>query len=84
MQHQSKQVLSGASSSQRSIILAALEHEHGISRSALSAELDDLGADTIVDALAVLAREGVIILDGERVRASRCAMHLDTLSLICV
>lgn len=70
--------------SQRGIVLIALEYEHGISRSALSAELDDLSADLIADALAVLVREGVIVLDGERVRVSRCARHLDALSLICV
>lgn len=85
MQQESKQVPPGARRSQRSIVLTVLEHEDdGIARSALSAKLGDLGTSTVADALAVLAREGVVVADGERVRASRCARHLDALSLICV
>jgi hypothetical protein len=83
MQHESKQVRPGASSSQRGIVLAVLERD-AVSKAALSAELNDLDADTIANALAMLVREGVVVVDGERVGASRCARHLDALSLICV
>lgn len=84
MQHESKQVPQDPSSAQRIIVLIVLEHDDGIARSALNAEVDDLDPNAVRDALMMLAREGVIVADDERVQASRCARHLDALSLICV
>jgi DNA-binding HxlR family transcriptional regulator len=84
MRHESKQVPSEQHSAQRTVVLHVLEQEDGISSSQLSTELEDLSASTIADALAVLAREGVIVVSDKRVRGSRCTRHLDALSLICV
>jgi hypothetical protein len=50
----------------------------------LIVELDDLAPNTLTDALATLTEKEVIVSDeGERIRASRCAWHLDALLLIC-
>jgi flavin-dependent dehydrogenase len=51
-------------------------------------ELENLarGVDpeVIGDALRGLQAAGVVILDGERVRPSRCALRLDALGVICL
>jgi hypothetical protein len=51
-------------------------------------ELEGLARDgdpeVIGDALRGLQAAGVVILDGERVRPSRCAVRLDALGVICL
>ena len=83
MQHASKQVPQPSSNAQRAIVLLLLEHPDGLRSPELIAELDDLAPNTLADALAALTEEDVISVGGERIRASRCAWHLDALSLIC-
>jgi hypothetical protein len=84
MQHASKQVSDAQHQAQRSVVLLALEHDTGIVRPMLETQLDDLGYETTAEALARLSREQVIAIDGDRVRASRCARWLSTLDLICL
>lgn len=84
MQQASKQVPQLASNAQRAIVLLLLEHPDGLASRELIVELDDLVPNTLTDALAALTEADVIAADeGERIRASRCAWHLDALSLIC-
>ena len=84
MQHESKQVPQNPSHAQRVVVLLVLEHTDGLAPSELAVELDDMAPDALADALATLTEEGVIVVDDERVQASRCARRLDVLSLICV
>lgn len=61
-----------------------LEHPDGLVSPELIVELDDLAPNTLTDALDALTEEDVIVTDEEeRIGASRCAWHLDALSLIC-
>jgi hypothetical protein len=83
MQDASKQVPQDHSRAQRVIVLLVLAHSDGLALAELRSELDDLAQDTVIDALAGLQTEGVIVVDQERVQASRCARRLDALSLIC-
>lgn len=83
MQDASKQVPQPLSNAQRAIVLLLLEHPNGLASPELIVELDDLAPDTLAEALVALTEAGVITGHEERVRASRCAWHLDALSLIC-
>jgi DNA-binding HxlR family transcriptional regulator len=84
MQDASKQVPRDHGNAQRVIVLRVLEHPDGLPLAALYTELDDLDQNTLTDAMASLQAEGVVVVDDERVQASRCARRLDTLALICV
>jgi hypothetical protein len=84
MQDASKQVSDAQYHAQRAIALLALEHDEGIARPTLENELGDLQREEVTEALIRLGEEGVLVLDGGRVRASRCARRLDALGLICV
>lgn len=46
--------------------------------------VSDIEPQAVQAALTILAGEDVVIVDGEHVRASRCARHLDSLNLISV
>jgi hypothetical protein len=47
-------------------------------------ELDDCNPEGVRYALDGLVAEGVAVRDGERVRASRCAVHIDRMGAICI
>ncbi len=47
-------------------------------------ELDDCNPEGVRYALDGLVAEGVAVRDGERVRASRCAVHIDRIGAICI
>jgi DNA-binding HxlR family transcriptional regulator len=69
----------------RPIVLLVLDSDHAEvwSRAEIERELNDTDPLTINDALAHLEAEGVVILDGEQVHASRCTRQLDRLGVIC-
>jgi DNA-binding HxlR family transcriptional regulator len=71
---------------QRAIVLQVLRDDHPEKwmRVELEQSASDIEPLTVSDALAKLETEGVVILDGETVTASRCARHLDALGLIGV
>jgi hypothetical protein len=84
MQDASKHVPQDHSHAQRVIVLLVLAHSDGLSLAESRSELYDLAQDTLIDALACLQTEGVIVVDQEQVQASRCARYLDALLLICI
>lgn len=63
---------------QRAIVLQALDHER------TRAELERIVGHTAGEAVRTLAREDVIVRQGEQVWASPCLLHLDALGLIAV
>jgi hypothetical protein len=65
-------------------VLLLLGHTDGVARPEVSAELDDFDPNVVTGGLAGLEDEGVVVVDEDRVRASRCARRLDALGLICV
>lgn len=66
---------------QRAVVLQVLRDDHP--QWWTRAELErDLGPMALTGAVAKLAADDVIQVDGERVRASRCVRHLDALGLI--
>jgi hypothetical protein len=69
---------------QRALVLQLLRDDHveRWARAELERGADDLDALTISDALALLEADGVVVLDGESVSASRCARRLDALGLV--
>ncbi len=68
---------------QRAIVLQILRDDHPARWT--RAELERaLRPGVVGDALAKLEAEEVAVVDGEQVRASRCARHLDALGLIVV
>jgi len=71
---------------ERAIILLVLDEDHAEvwSRAEIEVAMSDIEPLAISDALACLAAEGVLRLDDEQVRASRCARHIDSLELIYV
>jgi hypothetical protein len=70
---------------ERGVVLQVLRRDHTEwSREQLERELVDVERSILDAALAKLAIEGAVILDGERVRASRCARYLDELELISI
>jgi hypothetical protein len=48
------------------------------------AELEKAIGAPVSDTLATLAQAGVVVVQGDRLRASLCARHLDALGLIAV
>jgi hypothetical protein len=87
MQDQTKQTSSDHGRRvERAIVSQTLrdDHDKRWSRAELEAELGRADAIEIDDALARLAREGVIAIAGETVQASRAAVHLDALAMIAV
>jgi hypothetical protein len=70
---------------ERPVVLLVLDHDHPEvwSRAEIERALNDTDSLAISDALAHLEAEGVLCMDGERVRATRCARHIDSLGLIC-
>lgn len=87
MQDQTKQIPSDSDRRvERAIVLQTLREDHDgrWSRTELEAELDHADPVAIGDALTLLEVEGVIDLEGDTVRASRAATHLDGLGMIAV
>jgi hypothetical protein len=80
--HQSPSDLRGV---ERATILQLLrdDRDERWSRAELEAELGDV-QHPLSDAIEQLARDGVVIAEGEHVVASRCVRHLDELGLVSV
>jgi hypothetical protein len=71
---------------ERAIVLQVLRNDHPErwTRAELERAVSDLDPLAVREGLAALAVEGVILLDGEDVQASRCARHLDALELVSI
>jgi hypothetical protein len=71
---------------QRAVVLQLLRDDHPErwSRPELEAQIDDFERQAIVNALAVLHIEGVVVFEEHAIWASRCARHLDSLDLISI
>jgi len=71
---------------QRAVVLQALRDDHGRwwSRAELESALPDVAPPAVAAAVAALGEQGVLELDGERLRAGRAALRLDALGLIAV
>ena len=70
---------------ERFVVLLVLDGDHAevYARAEIERALSGVDPLAISDALACLEVEGVVVLDGEQVRASRCARYLDGLGVIC-
>lgn len=71
--------------SERAVVVGLLEEAHrdGCTRDQLAHELGFAGA-ALEAPLARLCQEGVVVLAGETVRASRATIHLDALDMIAI
>jgi hypothetical protein len=71
---------------ERAIVLQVLRDDHPErwTRAELEAEVFDFDPLTVNEALTRLAAVGVVILDGEWVRASACARRIDALELVAI
>lgn len=71
---------------QRAIVLQVLRDDHDPqwTRAELRAEIYDVEPRTVGRALKRLEAEGVVILEEEEVRASRCALHMDFLGMVSI
>jgi hypothetical protein len=71
---------------ERAIVLQVLRDDHPErwTRAELEAEVSDFDPLTVNEALTRLEAEGVVILDGENVEASRCARRMDALELVSI
>jgi DNA-binding HxlR family transcriptional regulator len=71
---------------ERAIVLLLLrdDHEERWSCAELEAELGDAESSGLSAAVERLERAGVVVVQGERVGASRCTRCLDELGLIAV
>ncbi len=71
---------------QRAIVLQVLRADHAErwTRVELEQAASDIEPLTVSYALVTLDAEGVVLLDGEHLEASRCARHLDSIELIGV
>jgi hypothetical protein len=71
---------------ERAVVLQLLRDDHppAWSRVELERAVFDREPLTLSDALAHLESGGVVAVVGERVQASSCARHLDTLDLLGV
>ncbi|HEY7962465.1 MAG TPA: hypothetical protein VID29_11135 [Solirubrobacteraceae bacterium] len=78
--------LSDPGIAQRAIVLQALrdDHDEWWSRAELERVLYDVEPLALSDALAALQSEGVVQVNGELVRATRCARHLDVLGMVSI
>ncbi len=71
---------------ERAIVLQVLRDDHPEcwTRAELEAEVFDFAPVVVNEALVRLEAEGVVILDGENVEASRCARRMDALELVSI
>jgi hypothetical protein len=71
---------------ERPIVLQLLRDDHGEqwSRAELETELGDVEPLAVSDAITVLERHGVVVVQGEHIVASQCARYLDGLGLVGV
>ena len=69
---------------ERLLVFQILERPGVRSRAELEIALGDIEPFTASDAFSTLEAEGVLHTSGERVWASRCVRHLDTLGFISV
>jgi hypothetical protein len=71
---------------QRAIVLQVLCGDHPVrwSRLDLTRAVSEAGSSVVGEALARLAAEGVVVLDGDGVQASECAKRLDVLGLLAI
>lgn len=71
---------------QRAIVLQVLRSDHPArwSRSELTRAVSEVESSVVGEALTRLAGEGVVVLDGDGVRASECAKRLDALGLLAI
>jgi DNA-binding HxlR family transcriptional regulator len=60
------------------------DHDEQWSRTEFETELNDVEPLALSDAVAVLERHGVVVVQGEYVVASRCARRVDELGLVGV
>jgi DNA-binding HxlR family transcriptional regulator len=67
---------------ERLVVLQVLDHER--TRAELERELEDFDSETITRVLAGLEAAGVVVIDGQHVRASESLRRLDVLGLIAV
>jgi hypothetical protein len=69
---------------QRLIVLQVLDGQETRTRADLARVLSDFDPEALAEALASLEAEQVVVLDGEQVRASRCALRIDALYPLCI
>jgi hypothetical protein len=71
---------------ERAIVLQVLgdEHPERWARVELEIAVDDIDPLTVSDALALLAADGVVTIDGESVEASPCTRRMDHLDLVAI
>lgn len=71
---------------ERAIVMQVLrdDHDEHWTRAELESAASDYSPPAIQGALRRLAAEDVVILEGDRVRASGCAQYLDTLDLLAI
>jgi DNA-binding HxlR family transcriptional regulator len=71
---------------ERAIVLQVLRDDRPRrwTQAELEHAISDLDPQTVRSALATLEAEGVVVVDGEEVKASRAARHLDAIELVSV
>ncbi len=71
---------------ERAITLQVLRDDHPEqwTRTELEAEVFDIDAQVVGDALTRLEAVGVVILEGKHVQASACARRMDALGLVSI
>jgi hypothetical protein len=71
---------------ERLILLSLLRRDHPAqwSRTELKLDLYDIPPDAITDALTEMEAVGVVIVAGENIQASSCALRIDALHMICI
>ena len=71
---------------ERAIVLQVLRDDRAErwSRAELEREIYDIDPPALGAALERLCHEGVVHLSGDRVWASRCALHLDALGMVSI
>lgn len=86
MQDESKQFPDGEPATERIIVLELLRKDRSEwwPRAEVLSKLDDIDPDAVRGSLGHLARRGVLVADGERVRVADSVRHIDALHLICI
>jgi hypothetical protein len=71
---------------ERAIVMQVLrdDHDEHWTRTELEREASDHDPPAIHRALRQLRAEDVVLLEGDQIRASRCAHYLDTLDLLAI
>jgi hypothetical protein len=71
---------------ERAVVLQVLrgDHHERWSQAELEQAVSGVEPAAVSEALVRLAADGVVVLDGDRVVASRCARRLDALGLIAI